>query len=478
MRRLAATALFALLVLAAPASAQEAHRHSGNMRHVVNLPYEARNGTIPNYGTDIEFARLGGRQYALAGSYRNGMQIVDITRPERARIAAVYDCGVTQGDVQVFRRADLPGRTFATYTSDTYGDGTSTCYREAQALGFDVLKANGAGKNGTFILEITDPLHPKTLSFAEVPQGSHNQTVHPSGKYMYNSNSDLITSYEPAIEVIDITDLSAPRTITELALPVRPGLGTESHDITFNEDGSRAYSAALSQGVIIDTRNPAAPQIITSFVDPAINVWHQSDPFTLTDEFGREREFLIVEDEVAGAVGTGQCPNGGVHVYETTGGLEREPRKVGYWNISDVRPTDDPTHSCTAHVFDIHEDEQILTIAFYNGGVRVVDLSGLTGVSLGGTLLTGAGMKEIGYYQIEGMNSWAAKTPRIDRSGDFYLYGNDIARGLDVYKFTAAGTPSTAQGRWMTPSEALAASAERPKVALSPDTAFYCLLPR
>ncbi len=478
MRRLAATALLALLTLAAPAAAQETHSHSGNMRHVANLPYEARNGTTANYGTDIEFARLAGKQYALAGSYRNGMQIVDVSRPERSRIAAIYDCGVTQGDVQVFKRADLPGRTFATYTSDTYGDGTSTCYREAAALGFNVLKSNGQGKNGTFILEVTDPLNPKTLSFAEVAQGSHNQTVHPGGKYMYNSNSDLITSALPAIEIIDMTDLSAPKTIGELALPTRPGLGTESHDITFNKDGSRAYSAALSQGVIIDSRNPAAPQIISSFLDPSINVWHQMDPFTLTDDFGREREFVVVEDEFAGAVGTGQCPNGGVHVYETTGGLEREPRKVGYWNIADVRPTDDPTHSCTAHVFDIHEEEQILTIAFYNGGVRVVDLSGLTGLSIGGTLVSGAGMKEIGNYQIKGMNSWSAKTPKIDSNGDFYLYGNDIARGLDVYKFTATGTRSTNQGRWMSPAEAQAAAAARPKVALSPDTAFYCLLPR
>ena len=90
-------------------------------------------------------------------------------------------------------------------------------------------------------------------------------------------------------------------------------------------------------------------------------------------------------------------------------------------------------------MFDIHEEEQILTIAFYNGGVRVVDLSGLTGISIGGTLVSGAGMKEIGYYQIPDMNTWSAKTPRIAANGDFYLYGNDIARGLDVYKFTAAG---------------------------------------
>jgi hypothetical protein len=468
MRRLAVTTLLAVLALAAPAAAQDAH--SPNLSHVTTLGYEARNGTTPNYGTDIEFARIGDKQYALAGSYRNGLQIVDITDPEQARIAAVYDCGITQGDPQVFTRGE---RTYVTYTSDTFGDGTSTCYREAAALGFETLKADGSGRNGTFIADITDPLNPVTVSFVHVEQGSHNQTVHPSGNFLYNSNSDLITSYEPAIEVFDISDFAAPRKVTELALPLRPGLGTESHDITFNEAGDRAYSAALSQGVIIDTSDPAAPSIVTSFLDPAINVWHQSDPFTLTDASGQQRDFLIVEDEVAGATGTGQCPNGGVHVYDITGDNELNPVKVGYWNIDEIRPTTDPTHSCTAHVFDIHEDAQVMTIAYYNGGVRVVDLSGLAGISLGGAQLAGQGMREIGFYRFANANSWSAKTPSIDANGDFYLYGNDIERGLDVYRFDGQAAESASDGRWLKPAQVPL----RPKVSLTPRTAFNCLLP-
>jgi hypothetical protein len=227
--------------------------------------------------------------------------------------------------------------------------------------------------------------------------------------------------------------------------------------------------------VIIDTRDPANPQIITSFLDPAINVWHQLEPFTLTDELGREREFLIAEDEFAGAVGTSQCPNGGVHVYEISGGLERNPQKVGYFNIAEARPTDAPEGRCTAHVFQIHEREKVMTMAWYNGGVRVIDLSGLTGISLGGTQLAGAGMKEIGYYQISGADTWSAKTPRIDpKTGDFYLYGNDVARGMDVYKFSAAAPRSTAQGTWLTPAQALAAAQSRANVA--PRTTLFCLL--
>src|SRR5258705_1509783 len=138
------------------------------------------------------------------------MQIFDVTKPEETQRVGIYDCGVTQGDPFVFRQADEPARVFATYTSDTFGDGTSTCYREAAALGFDVRKPDGTGKNGTFIVDVTNPRHPATVSFVEVPQGSHNQTVHPSGNYLYNSNSDLMTSVQPAIEIFDISNPAAP----------------------------------------------------------------------------------------------------------------------------------------------------------------------------------------------------------------------------------------------------------------------------
>ena len=110
--------------------------------------------------------------------------------------------------------------------------------------------------NGTFIVELTNPLAPKTVSFVGVEQGTHNHSIHPSGNYLYNSNSDLMTSVQPAIEIYDISDFAAPYKVRELALPTRPGLGTESHDITFNTAGDRAYSAALSQGVIINTHEP------------------------------------------------------------------------------------------------------------------------------------------------------------------------------------------------------------------------------
>ena len=58
MPRFAALLIVLALPALLPAVAQAAgvRRSSANMRHVKNLPYQARNGGTPNYGTDIEFA--------------------------------------------------------------------------------------------------------------------------------------------------------------------------------------------------------------------------------------------------------------------------------------------------------------------------------------------------------------------------------------------------------------------------------------
>ena len=469
-RRLSLLTVAACVLTPASAVAEEPPgAHSPNMSYVKNIPYEARNQDTPNFGTDQEFTKIRRKQYGVFGSYNNGMHIVDISKPASAKVAGVYDCGITQGDVQIFRQADERKRVFATYTSDTFGDGTSTCYREAEALGFDAFdEETGEGKNGTFIVDISKPARPRTVSFIEVEQGSHNMTVHPSGNWLYNSNSDLITSFEPAIEIFDISNPKAPFKKGELALPARPGLGTESHDISFSTDGTRAYSAALSQGVIIDTTDPDAPEVMTSFLDPAINVWHQMEAITVGD-----RQFLIAEDEFAGAAGGPVCPSGGVHVYDITGDKVANPEKVGYWNIDEARPTTSPAGTCTAHVFQLHEEAQVMTIAYYNGGVRVVDLSDLAGISLGANNPAG-GMKEIGYYRIDDADTWSAKTPAIERGQPFYLYGNDINRGLDIYRFDWEAEESASRGQWLTPAQALARAAAAP--AVDADYRLNCLL--
>ena len=290
-------------------------------------------------------------------------------------------------------------------------------------------------------MDITTPTSPQTVSFLPVPRGSHNMTIHPSGDYLYNSNSDLITSTSPTITIYDISQPRQPEKVQDFPIPFTPtSLGSESHDITFNASGTRAYSAALSQTLVLNTSNPRRPKIVSNTVDPAVNLSHGADPVTLTRPNGTKRSILVVSDERAGAAGSVECPGGGLHLYDITGAKEKDPVKIGTWFIPTIQPQAGTT--CTAHVMRIYPKQEMLTIAWYGQGVRVLDISGLatfkgseTDVAIG----NGVGMREVGHYVMPDSDTWSFKTNRINRDGSFFGYANDLARGFDVYRFDGAG---------------------------------------
>jgi hypothetical protein len=400
------------------------------MSHIANLQYDGSGES--QSGSDIEFVKVGKQEYALAGTLRKGLQIIDITDPENPVMAAVYDCDISQGDIQVWEHGR---RILASYTADgTFGEAgaASQCGRDLDL---------GPDASGTVIVDITTPTSPQTVSYLYVPRGSHNMTIHPSGDYLYNSNSDLITSTSPTITIYDISDPEQPRKVQDFPIPFVPlSLGSESHDVTFNENGTRAYSAALSQTLVLDTTDPEQPEIISQILDPAINVAHQADPVTLTREDGTERDVLVVTDERAGAAASAECPGGGLHLYDVTGANEADPKKIGTWFIPTIQPQDGTT--CTSHVLRIYPEQEMLTIAWYGQGVRVLDISGLadfegTPASVG--IGDGVGMREVGHFVFPDSDTWSFKTNRIAADGSFYGYANDLARGFDVYSFTGAG---------------------------------------
>jgi len=401
------------------------------MEFVANLQYND-SGEAQN-GSDIEFMRLGKKEYALAGTLREGLQIIDITTPRKPKRVAVYDCAISQGDIQVWARR---GRVLASYTAD----GTVGAAGAASRCGRDLELS--AGDAGTVIVDLTKPRKPQTVSFLPVGAGSHNMTIHPSGKYLYNSNSDLLTAgVSPFITIYDISAPTKPRFVQDFEIPFVPtSLGSESHDITFSADGSRAYSAALSQTLVMDTTDPADPEIIGQIVDPTVNVAHQADPVTMKDSDGVERTILVVTDERAGAAASVECPGGGLHLYDITGDLETAPAKIGAWFAPVFTIQDGAV--CTSHVLRIYPRQKLMTIAWYAQGVRVIDLSGLADAAadplanpLSIAFGDGVGMTEVGYYTMADSDSWSFKTNKIKRNGSFYGYSNDLVRGFDVFKY-------------------------------------------
>jgi hypothetical protein len=494
--RLALLAIALVAGLLNPAAADEAtaaeETSSDNLEYVANLPFDEPYDDASRKATDVDFATyvstpdgtllpahavtpdaamppLEEREFAFVGTYKNGLQVIDITDPENAQVVAVYDCAIAQSDVFVFEREDLE-RTFLAYTSDVIAsqtDFSSGCHRD-----------NGvrSGQYGTFIVDVTNPYAPESVSFVPYPRGTHQVTMHPSGEWIYSSPAAL-THAPGQIDITNVTDPWHPVTVDPLELVT----GLDSHDMSFNADGTRVYSAALTHTLVIDTTDPGEPEIIGRIFDPAVNIHHEAQTVTLDDPLAGERTFLLLGDEITGAAGNEVCPGGGIHVYDITGDLERSPVKVGAWFMPEAGPVPGAgqgaggTTRCTAHVMQVHEDEGLLIVAWYAAGMRVLDLAGLVGVSAGvqaGQSL-GTGMKEIAWGHFDDSDVWAAKTNRIAEDGSFYAYAIDTNRMLDIWAFTPDAESTAERGSWLTPAQALDRATS---AGATTQTGPYCLL--
>lgn len=452
-----------------PVAAAEEGTGSQNMEFLANLelPEHVAGGSYRATDLDFHTYRVSGsgkvlpptaqggkeRDFAFVGTALNGLHVVDITDRDDPEPVAHYDCRISQSDVFVFEQGD---RVLAAYSLDAVAQNQpedSDCHEDNGITDPDA--------RGTFLIDITNPYEPESVSFLPMGKGTHQVTVHPSGEYVYNSAAVVVTTEPGYIEVYDVGDEATPEQ-PELVDEIELLTGLDSHDMTFNADGSRLYSAALTHSFVIDTTDPRSNEIVARIFDPAINIHHDAHAVTVDAAYG-EREFMFIGDELAGAVGTGTCPGGGIHVYDVTGDLEQTPVKVGAFFIPEVRATGD-LDTCTAHVLDIQEDEQLISIAWYNAGVRVLDYSGLGGYGpqglslgispfLGGSLTPG--IVEVGHYRFPDSNLWSAKVPEVEDDGSFYIYGGDINRTLDVFRFDATAPRQQDGGEWLTGSQAL-----------------------
>jgi hypothetical protein len=357
-------------------------------------------------GTDLEFATIKGRDYAIvpAQSGNGGLRIFDLTaNPAKPPLVGWLPCKVTQNDVQVRGTTVFMGVDGSVKATDCYPAGVKPAL-------------------GVVAVDISNPRKPKGVGFVPIKYGAHNTTLHPSGKYLYVSDSELTPKQnDPAgqmlgrINVVDISNLKKMKEVFTLPLPT----GLSSHDLTFNKKGNRAYSAAITQTLILDTSEPATPRILTTIIDPAINISHGAD---LTPD----ETHLYVTDEQAGAAANGVCNVGGVHVYDITN--EAVPVKTALYifnpanSLTSTLTTESGSLTCTAHVLDFGPTGKTFSNAGYATGVRIVDIAN-SRVGL---------PAELASFTAVDADTWSAKQYKNPK----YLYSNDLYRGFDVFEYT------------------------------------------
>jgi hypothetical protein len=234
---------------------------------------------------------------------------------------------------------------------------------------YGVLTREGASNrvNGVVILDLSTPAHPKIASTFDqgLTGGVHNAFA--TNDYLY-----AISGGQKYL-IIDVRDITKPKYVGEYQHP-----GAYIHDL-WVRDGI-AYSAQGGVGtVIVDVGNgkwggtPEKPKLINVF---PVNSGHEIFPYF---QKSTGRTYLFIGDEEmnrSGRVwegtnymnnmtekgGIAQTSGGYVHIVDATDPMNMQ--KVGRYHLEDYG----------SH--DIIVEDDVLYQAYYDGGVRIVDVSG------------------------------------------------------------------------------------------------------
>jgi len=334
------------------------------------------------------FEGLDGRDYAYTGTMQAATMFAwDVTDPASpVKTDSVTMDGRRINDVKI--NAD---RTIAIATSE----GASN------------------RQNGFTIYDIRDPAHPQRITHytQDLTGGVHNVWI--DGDIVYAVNDGTLD-----VHIIDISDPANPHEIG------RWGLDKENkylHDVSV-WDGL-AYLSYWDDGVVIlDVGNgvkggsPSNPQFVSSYKysyqlgpETFANTHHVL-PYTNRDG----RRYIFAADEIFGCQECDNGPRGYVHVLDATDLENLE--EVATYKLPDAG-----THNMWV------EDEK-LYIAYYQGGLRIVDVSG----ELRGDLLEQG--REIAHFDTDlegGDNTTMAWGPQPYKGNVFV---SDLNTGLWVVK--------------------------------------------
>jgi hypothetical protein len=300
---------------------------------------------------------------------------------------------------------------------------------------YAVLSREGASNrvNGIVIVDLSTPSKPKVASTFDqnLTGGVHNI-------FATNDHIFAISGGQKYV-IIDVKDITKPKYVSEYEHP-----GARIHDLWVN-DGI-AYSAQGGAGtVVVDVGNGKyggtieKPKLITVY---PVNSGHEIFPYF---QKSTGRTYLFIGDEEMGRQGRVWEGTG----YSLSGPDGKPPRNGiaqtsgGYTHIIDFT---DPMHPIPVGRYhledygshDIIVKDDILYQAYYDGGVRLVDVSG----ELMGNLADQS--REIAVFKSYDPTGYTPNAPFVMNAmpwkKDFVLF-TDFNSGLWAAKIQPKQTP-------------------------------------
>ena len=294
------------------------------------------------------FEGLDGRDYAVMGTWRASGKAYfwDVTDPTNIfKTDSIQVDARTVNDVKV-----APNARYA------------------------ALSREGASnrRNGVVILDLADPAHPRIASVYDegLTGGVHN---------MFATNDYLFAlSAGDKYIILDVRDIENPKYVSEYNHP-----DSRVHDVWVH-DGI-AYSSEWGNGVVVvDVGNGKwggsieNPVYVTNVPYP-VGRTHASFPYfqQSTGKF-----YLFLGDEIMNRRGQPFVGIGGLNAYDPETGQGGIPAaNSGYVHIIDFTDPENPLDVARYHAteFGTHNlwvEDDVLYQAYYEGGLRVVDVSG------------------------------------------------------------------------------------------------------
>jgi hypothetical protein len=390
--------------------------------------------------------------HVVVGNF-NGFNIYDVSDPASPALVTSVVCPGGQGDVSVY--GDL------LFMSVEEARGRLDCGVEGAPMPVDPERFRGVR-----IFDLSDLEAPRQVAAVQTCRGSHTHTLltapeDPDNVYVYVSGASYVrpgdelegcSPLEPEedpetslfrIEVIQVP-LAAPHEARVVSEPrifadedtesvaglwrggdhgegtQRTAVTNHCHDITVYPELGLAAGACSGNGILLDIRDPAHPVRIDEVSDPNFAYWHSAT-------FNNDGTAVIFTDEWGGGMAP-RCRATDPEDWGANAIFNLVDGRLEFASYYKLPVAQTATENCVAHNGSIVPvpGRDIKVQAWYQGGISVFDFTDT------------ANPVEIAFFdrgplsetQLHTGGFWSAYW----HNG--YVYGAEIARGLDVFRLT------------------------------------------
>jgi hypothetical protein len=395
-----------------------------------------------------------------------GVNFYDISNPAKVSLITSLVCPGGQGDVSVYGHL--------LFMSVEMPNGRIDC----GAQGFPPAPPPEAGHEkerhlpaadperfrGVRIFDIADIKNPKQVAAVQTCRGSHTHTlvVDPNDKdnvYIYVSGTSFVRQGEELagcsgetpdkdpntslfrIDVIkvplaapqDSKVVSSPRVFMDARTGALNGLNNggshdkgaekpadtnQCHDITVYSAIGLAAGACSGNGILLDIKDPVHPKRVDAVNDPNYSYWHSAS-------FSNDGSKVVFTDEWGGGLQP-RCRTTDPLKWGADAIFNLKDDKLSLASYYKMPAAQTDTENCVAHNGSLVPvpGRDIEVQAWYQGGISVMDFT------------DAAHPYEIAYF-----DRGPIDPKMLVLGGDWsaywyngYIYGSEIARGLDVFK--------------------------------------------